>query len=280
MASEVVEVMAHQSYKRLDYNLHANSLNQANIPTFIYQSISFDPKLEAKWILFLHGRGYAREVGARDSMLEHLQVSRLLEENPQVIFVAPQDVFFHQDSNSIGQDYWLGAAQRNWQTFLAKELPEHIESIKEQLKISGNLETVIGISMGAHGALSLGDHYPDQYKNIAALSPVFRPVESEIPSQDYDVFQPHNKEYMTQNNVGAKILERQYSLPKNVFITISQSDFGLDEKKFPMAIKCWEQLLNLQSQKSLVEVSDDTRGHAAGFWIDQLPRALDFLLLP
>lgn len=278
--SKVVETTVYHDYKRLDFMLSSESLDHSSIPTFFYFSSAFDPKREAKWVLFLHGRGYAREVGAQDSMLEHLDIAHLLIENPQLIFVAPQDIFYHQESDSIGQDYWLGSGKRNWQKFLGEELPEHINSIQNELEVMGRFETVIGISMGAHGALSLGDKFPAQYKNIAALSPIFRPVISEIPTSDYDVFRPQSRDYMMANNMGAKLLERQYSLPQNIFITISQNDFGIDKDRFPMAVKCWEQLLELQSDKSFIEINEDQRGHSAGFWIHQLPRALDFLSLP
>ncbi len=279
-SQEIAESFSHLTYKRFDYLLASEALGQVEVPTFLYLSSNFDKTKKARITLFLHGRGYAREVGAQDSMLEHLELARLLEENPQLVIIAPQDTFLHEDSNSIGQDYWLGAKGRDWHKFLGEELPQHTREIKESFEIKGELDTVLGISMGAHGALSLGGKYPARYKKVAALSPVFRPVESEIPPSDFDVFKPLEHSYMMAHNIGSQILGETYNLPSNIFITISQSDFALDEDKFPQALKCWEILLKKKSKKSFIEVNQDTRGHSSGFWIDQLPRALNFLALP
>lgn len=261
-------------------NVLATSLDHSRIPVFMYISREFDPNKSARLSLFLHGRGYAREIGSSDSMLEHLNIGEVLKASPQLVILAPQDIFYHLDSQSIGQDYWLGVNRRDWLQFLGSEFPVLTKEIQKQFKIEGQLDTVIGISMGAHGALSVAEHFPKIYQNVAALSPVFRPVKSEIPLNDQDVFRPDDHEYMSLNNIGTQLLERKYQLPKNVFITISQGDFALDREKFPEAHRCWDQLVELRSEKSFVEINEDIRGHSAAFWIDQLPLALDFLNLP
>ena len=67
-------------------------------------------------VLFLHGRGYARSSNAHDGMLDHLQLNTFFDQDEfkDFVFIAPHDIFIHSDSNSIGQDYWLGTEGRNW----------------------------------------------------------------------------------------------------------------------------------------------------------------------
>ena len=87
--------------------------------------------------------------------------------------------------------------------------------------------------MGAPGVMLLSRNHPDIYKNVLSISPVFRPVEKEISETDKDVFRPELSEYFLKNNIGAQLLVDKYLLPENLKIEISNTDFALDESKFP-----------------------------------------------
>lgn len=55
-----------------------------------------------------------------------------------------------------------------WETFLTKELPTQLQ---QRFGLSPNRNALVGLSMGATAALTLGSHHRDQFKQVTALSP-------------------------------------------------------------------------------------------------------------
>jgi|GEM_PF-2670555 len=266
-----------ENYFRFDFEVRAPSMNNQSVPLFIFSSPRRDLQKSSQIILFLHGRGYSRELGGKDSMLEHLGLTKLLQKNPQLIFLAPQDIFIHPDSNSKGQDYWLGRDGRNWPQFLGKDLPVQFKKIKKMLSINGELNSVLGISMGAHGALLLGERFPERYKSVIALSPVFRSIPSEIPQTDNDVFLESSLGELEDINIGSKLIKNQFFLYQRTFVEISKNDFGLDEEKFPMTKVAWNNLLSQGSKQASISISEDESGHSAKYWKEAIPRAIKYI---
>ena len=268
-------------YSRCDYSLKTNSLNKNDAPVFVYKSVNLDQYKSVQYILFLHGRGYARQIGARDSMLEHLKLNDFFadQKNANIIFIAPQDIFFHEDSESIGQDYWIGKEGRDWGRFLGLDIPIFANYLNQRLQVDGNLKTVIGISMGAHGALMLGQNYQMNYQNVIALSPIFRPTISEIPVNDNDIFFKKGIKDLEEINFGTKINHGTAIMANRTYITISKTDFGLDRKNFPNGRESWDRLLkmNIDNNEHHIKILSDERGHSIGFWQDQFKASINWL---
>ncbi|MEC7275877.1 MAG: alpha/beta hydrolase-fold protein [Bdellovibrionota bacterium] len=263
-------------YKRCDYSVHSEALGNSDIPVFLYESEGLDPEKEVHFVLFLHGRGYSREVGAKDSMLDHLGlVDTFKITGDQVIFVAPQDRFFHDDSQSVGQDYWIGKEGRSWSGFLTGELHDFVSNLSQKRGVNSfQFNSAVGISMGAHGALMLGHNHPDFYQHIGVLSPIFRPVVQEMPESDYDVFLHPNGEVIEEVNMGNLSLQNKLNLKTQTVITISETDFGLDSDKFPMALKAWDHLLKSKNDLLDVSISPHQGGHSMSFWREELGKVL------
>lgn len=263
-------------YKRCDYSVHSQALGNSETPVFLYESEGLDPEKEVHFVLFLHGRGYSREIGAEDSMLDHLGLADTYKiTGDQVIFVAPQDRFFHDDSQSVGQDYWIGKEGRSWSGFLTGELQDFVSNLSQKRGVkSFQFNSVVGISMGAHGALMLGHNHPDFYQHIGVLSPIFRPVVQEMPESDYDVFLHPNGEVIEEVNMGNLSLQNKLNLKTQTVITISETDFGLDRDKFPMALKAWDHLLKSKNDLLDVSISPHQGGHSMSFWREELGKVL------
>jgi predicted esterase len=277
-----------EDYFRCDTEVVSQSLKSEKIPVFIYisskvlkaENEDIKPS-DLEYILFLHGRGYARNMGAEDSMLEHLNIKKILND-PQyenLIFVAPQDVILQSDSRSIGQDYWIGAGGRDWISFLSDELPSVLQNAATELDIQAKLSTVMGISMGAHGALMLGQSNPELYKNVIALSPIFRSTPEEISDSDRDVFLKAGEPMLEEYNFGTKLLNQRARLSEHFFIEISRTDFGLDAENFPTGASSWSSLKDLMEENdhtNHIEISDDDRGHSHHYWKDVMLRSLNW----
>jgi S-formylglutathione hydrolase len=108
-----------------------------------------------------------------------------------LIFVAPDtsprgaDV---PDDPTGAYDFGLGAGfyvdateapfARNYRmwTYVTEELPA---LIAENLPVDGARQSIMGHSMGGHGALTIGLTYPDRYRAVSAFSPIVAP--SQVP---------------------------------------------------------------------------------------------------
>lgn len=259
-----------EGIRKLYYSVKSNFEKKEIVPFFVYAPVSIDEGQSLKPILFLHGRGFSRNLSSDDGMLDFVDLKKVFKKKAfkNAIFIAPQDIFLHEDSQSAGQDYWMGIEGRNWSKFLSSDFNNLRESIREKLQAKevASLETVVGISMGAHGALMLGEHHPQHFKKVVALSPVFRPVYEEIIPNDRDVFRPEDKSYSLRNNIGAKILEGTYHPPKDLQVFISRGDFALDKKNFPKGHETFMKLLNEHGPRHTVRIIEDDLGHSMKFW--------------
>ena len=61
-------------------------------------------------------------------------------------------------------------------------------------------------------------------------------------------------------------LSSQYLADSSLNEEISQFDFGMDQEKYPMALKVWEKLQQKSSVKHQIFINNDTRGHAMSLW--------------
>lgn len=272
-----------EGYTRCEKGLASANMKGQVVPVMWFYSEKIDLNKPVEFALFLHGRGGGRSLGGGETMLEHVGLKMLYQKvNHQLVFIDPQDVFFHTDSRSTGQDYWIGINGRDWLEFFRKDIVDFSVQIARNMGIAqSSFETAFGISMGAHGALSVGHHFPQIYKRVAVLSPIFRPVPSEMPKEDYDVFlEPGSTSVVRDEvNMGALFLQDRVHLSDRVFITISFEDFGYDMHKFPVARSIWNSLENMpQTQKHLLEVSPLKGGHSSSFWRIKTPEALNFIL--
>lgn len=263
----------HLNYKRCDVVMSHPELGLPSIPVFFYHSQKPNLDRKQEYIVFLHGRGYSRDINAPDSMLEHMGIAQILSDErfSHLVFIAPQDIVIQKDDQRRGQDYWIGDESRDWVSFLGDHLPN---------AIGASHLTLLGVSMGAHGALLTSSFYPEEYNQIIALSPIFRPVKDEIESSDYDIFFRSDRE-PNDINVGSLLLENNFDVRPKTFISISSADFGLDRSRFPKANESWKNLLPQHDQKNNIHISisADDRGHSMTYWRDSLIQALDWLLL-
>ncbi|NCX71117.1 MAG: S-formylglutathione hydrolase, partial [Rhodobacteraceae bacterium] len=88
------------------------------------------------------------------------------------------------DSYDLGQGagFYLNATQSPWKEnyqmwdYLISELPSVIE---KNFNVDISRQSVMGHSMGGHGALTLAMTYPDRFKSLSALAPIANPTQSD-----------------------------------------------------------------------------------------------------
>lgn len=169
-------------------------------------------------VYFLHDQDGSM-LADRASMAEDLDFPQLMT-NQKVnwIVVAPQD--------RRGSDHWMNGAKngRKWNDFLMWELPDEIEvRFKARSKPCDRL--VVGVGMGAYGALYHVFQYPQQYAGIAAHSPLFRVGKEDVllDNKDLLVFG------MSASELNRRLLPKIYredhvSLNRPVYISAGEND--------------------------------------------------------
>ncbi|WP_420139715.1 S-formylglutathione hydrolase [Sphingomonas sp.] len=82
----------------------------------------------------------------------------------------------------LGAGFYVNATQDPWaanyrmETYVTEELPE---LIRAEFPADMARQSIMGHSMGGHGALTIGLAYPDRYKAISAFAPIVAP--SRVP---------------------------------------------------------------------------------------------------
>lgn len=80
-----------------------------------------------------------------------------------------------------GASFYINATQEPWapffqmESYIQNELPALVE---RQWKLSSQLKSVCGHSMGGHGALTLAFKHPREWTSVSSLAPVCHPTQS------------------------------------------------------------------------------------------------------
>lgn len=288
------------SFARVDLDCHTdqiiNSVNECkmfissvaleNQTVYLKSWVPAEVHAETPVILFLHGRGYAKtptsleptmieSAGLRDWM-----ASEAYKRNPAIV-ISPQDLFTREDGTGIGNDYWLGTQDRNWEKFVVSELKPMVE---DEFKLADDKWLAAGISMGAHGAMKMSMDYPQDFAAFVSLSPVFRSSEHEISGPDKEVF--YRFDSLEKASIGARLLSDENSWQKLSqtphWIEIHEKDFALGDD-FTDSQMIWKKLsspriLTFGAVNPINKNHYTQPGHSMEYWKSRMPVALDWLV--
>jgi S-formylglutathione hydrolase len=154
-----------------------------------------------------------------------------------------------------GAGFYINATQSPWvknyqmESYIADELynllPHHFPIQKDK-------QSIMGHSMGGHGALTLYFKYPNQYQSVSALSPIVAPSKVPWGQKAFDGYL--GSDISTWKNHDACELV-QLSKNKNTEILIDQGlsdNFLTDQLKpelFQRACEKFDQKLSLRTHK-------------------------------
>jgi len=88
------------------------------------------------------------------------------------ILVIPQGA----RDNDTDPEYLNWGAGRNWETYIATELPAYIDAHFRTIRSRAG-RAIVGVSAGGYGATILGLHHPDRYSVIESWSGYFHPTD-------------------------------------------------------------------------------------------------------
>ncbi|MFO0552289.1 MAG: S-formylglutathione hydrolase [Polyangiaceae bacterium] len=82
----------------------------------------------------------------------------------------------------LGAGFYLDATREPWsasyrmESYVTTELPALVET---WLRVASDRRSIMGHSMGGHGALTLALRHPDRYRSVSAFAPIVAP--SQVP---------------------------------------------------------------------------------------------------
>ena len=118
-------------------------------------------------VYFLHGLP-----ASGTAYLGNNWVTSALDEAGRAILVYPQGAR-EQDPDP---EYLNWGANRNWETFIAEELPRFVDEHFDTIADRGG-RAIIGVSAGGYGATVLGLHHLGTYSVIESWSGYFHPTD-------------------------------------------------------------------------------------------------------
>lgn len=179
-----------------------------------------------------------------------------------IAIVAPDtsprgdDVPDDADSYDFGKGagFYINATQDPWakhyrmEDYIARELYDLIPS---HFPVDKNNQSIMGHSMGGHGALTLFFKYPHQYRSVSAFSPIVAPTQVPWGDKAFTGYLGNDKAAWAKHDACALVATSQQ---KDVTILIDQGsadNFLTDQLKpelFDTACKNAGQSLNLRIQ--------------------------------
>ncbi|CAO3599583.1 unnamed protein product [Absidia cylindrospora] len=162
---------------------------------------------------------------------------------------SPRGVAIQGDDDSwdfgTGAGFYLDATDPKWAknyrmySYVTKELPA---LVNKQLPIDGSRVSIMGHSMGGHGALTIYLKNSDAYKTVSAFSPIANPVNCPWGEKAFSNYLGSNqnewKEYDT-----VELLKKAGDLKINALVDVGTSDNFLErELKIDTLIQTVESL--------------------------------------
>ncbi len=219
--------------------------------------------------IFLHGRGgnhfSFRDFGGESSLRGHLAAGR-----PAIVILSPAEPMHR---------YWKGPSYE----MLTEDLIRYVDTIP-QLAKGKRKRSIMGISMGGHGAIVVGCRRQDLVSNLFAISPIFRRQNEYLPADLAPLSEPIRR----APTAPAKYYSHEDLDPVLCLRKNSAQRFGPVSTRWRMEIGQQDVLLDEYSQTREVFTEMSQRfgeavglapigGHDALYWQGAIKRGLDFL---
>ncbi|CAH0480435.1 unnamed protein product [Peronospora belbahrii] len=173
---------------------------------------------------------------------------------------SPRDVNIPGDQDNwdfgTGAGFYLDATEPKWDehyrmdSYVTKELPAllstHFPIIKDQ-------QSIMGHSMGGHGALVLGIRNPTQYKSISAFAPISHPSQCPWGIKSFTGYLGVDQETWKEYDATQLIL-RHGPIPLPILIDQGREDNFLHEKQ--LLPEAFEAACNSVGQELTLRMQD------------------------
>jgi S-formylglutathione hydrolase FrmB len=166
-AAAAAAALLHQS-RDLDEKIRSVAL-KGEVHARVILPAAYDgvPHRRFPVIYFLHGLPASAGAYRGNAWL-----TRAMAEVGPAILVVPQGA---RDADT-DPEYLNWGAGRNWETYIARELPRYIDAQFRTIP-SRAARAIVGVSAGGYGATILGLHHPGTFSVIESWSGYFHPTD-------------------------------------------------------------------------------------------------------
>ncbi|KAI9305856.1 S-formylglutathione hydrol [Cunninghamella echinulata] len=150
---------------------------------------------------------------------------------------SPRGVSIEGDSDSwdfgTGAGFYLDATSPKWAkhyrmySYITKELPDLINN---QLPIDGSRVSLMGHSMGGHGALTIYIKNPTEYKTVSAFSPIANPINCPWGQKAFSNYLGNDNKDQWKKYDTVELLKEYKNLNADVLIDVGTSDNFLERE--------------------------------------------------
>lgn len=152
--------------------------------TFSLYVPSTEPAVASPALIYLSGltctdENFSTKSGMQKSAAANGLVVVVPDTSPRGLNIEGED-----DAYDFGSaaGFYLNAIEPKWENYrmeeyITDELPKQILQEIKDVKVDFSNCSIMGHSMGGHGALTLGLKYKGQYKSISAFSPICNPLD-------------------------------------------------------------------------------------------------------
>ncbi|KAI7878210.1 putative esterase [Lichtheimia hyalospora FSU 10163] len=197
-------------------------------------SVAVDEGKDVPGIYFLSGLtctedNFMQKSGAIAEAAKH-QVALIAPDT------SPRGVEIEGDRDSwdfgVGAGFYVDATEAKWAkhyrmySYIVQELPALVH---EQLAVDGSRVSIMGHSMGGHGALTIFIKNPTKYKTVSAFSPIANPINCPWGQKAFSNYlgadQESWKQYDTVELIKSHMNERM-----NVLVDVGTADGFLENQ--------------------------------------------------
>ncbi|KAF7728147.1 hypothetical protein EC973_006662 [Apophysomyces ossiformis] len=135
------------------------------------------------------------------------------------------------DCQSAG--FYVDATEPRWAnhyrmySYIVRELPHLIHT---ELPIDGSRVSIMGHSMGGHGALTIFLRNPGQFKTVSAFSPISHPIECPWGKKAFGGYLGPDKETWKQYDTVELLSTLEKERKMDVLVDVGSSDAFLDSQ--------------------------------------------------
>ena len=166
-AAAATAALLHQS-RDVDEAITSVALSgKVHARVFLPADYDDNPTRRYPVVYFLHGLP-----ANADSYRANAWIADALARTGQAILVLPQGA----RSGDRDPEYLNWGAGRNWETYIAKELPRYIDAHYRTIRARSG-RAIMGLSAGGYGATIVGLHHPGTFSVIESWSGYFHPTD-------------------------------------------------------------------------------------------------------
>ncbi|KAL8705778.1 MAG: hypothetical protein Q9201_001124 [Fulgogasparrea decipioides] len=238
---------------------------------------------KAPLLIYLAGLTCTPDNGAEKGFFQHAASQKGVavlypDTSPRGLQIQGEDDSY---DFGTGAGFYVDATQEPWSkgynmySYITSELPSTVFSAFPQ--VDGSRVSIVGHSMGGHGALTLFLKNPGKYKSVSAFAPIANPVRSPWGQKAFSGYFGQDNKARWAEHDATELVKNYNGPPLDILIDVGTADNFYSQgqllpENFAEAAKAKEGKVNIRWQDgydhsyyTMASFADDHVSHAARY---------------